>query len=85
MKGPRQAPIRALRKAPARAQPRFSSWAARLRDADVIDRALADNTFDQAQEIVVTEVDMMTTGYTKQEWTVGGWGGATMMKRKNEA
>ena len=57
MKGPHQAPIRALRKAPARAQPRFSFWAARLRDADVIDRALVDNAFDKAHEIVVTEVD----------------------------
>ena len=35
----------------------FPFWAARLKDTDVIDRALADNAFDQAQEIVVTEVD----------------------------
>ena len=35
----------------------FSLWAARLMDTNVIDRALADNTFDQAQEIVATEVD----------------------------
>ena len=40
-----------------RTQPCFSLWAARLTDANVIDRALADNTFDQAQEIVATEVD----------------------------
>ena len=50
----------------------------------MIDRALVDNAFDKAHEIVVTEVDDDDDRVHGTGVEIGGEIGATMVKLKNE-